>query len=99
MVAGSGVSTDIWTCYAARIMVISVIPFLVVQLPQLLNSTSGRHLAVLIALILSLLMLISYCLYQVSCFQYYSFSLWNGDSMHVVDSLLPNMFTYEGAMN
>ncbi|KAF7142014.1 hypothetical protein RHSIM_Rhsim06G0204400 [Rhododendron simsii] len=62
---GSGVSTDIWTCYAARIMVVSVIPFIVVQLPQAMSSTSGRHLAVLIALILSLAMLLSYCLYQV----------------------------------
>ncbi|KAB2095713.1 hypothetical protein ES319_A01G058600v1 [Gossypium barbadense] len=61
----SGVSTDIWTCYAARIMAISVIPFLIVQLPQALSSTSGRHLAVLIALIISLLMLVSYCVYQV----------------------------------
>ncbi|KAK8712307.1 hypothetical protein V6N13_147547 [Hibiscus sabdariffa] len=61
----SGVSTDIWTCYAARIMAISVIPFLIVQLPQALDSTSGRHLAVLIALIISVLMLISYCVYQV----------------------------------
>ncbi|KAF8025850.1 hypothetical protein BT93_F2629 [Corymbia citriodora subsp. variegata] len=50
---------------AARIMVISVIPFLVVQLLQLLNSTSGRHVAILIALILSVVLLISYCLYQV----------------------------------
>ncbi|KAM7277885.1 hypothetical protein ACFE04_005019 [Oxalis oulophora] len=48
---GSGVSTDIWTCYAGRIMAISVIPFIIVQLPQMLNSTSGRHLAVLISLI------------------------------------------------
>ena len=64
--AESGVSTDIWTSYAARIMVISVIPFLVVQIPQLLNSTSGRRLAVLIGLIASLLLLVSYCLYQVS---------------------------------
>ena len=47
-------------------MVISVIPFLVVQIPQLLNSTSGRRLAVLIGLIASLLLLVSYCLYQVS---------------------------------
>ncbi|XP_058221560.1 sodium/calcium exchanger NCL-like [Rhododendron vialii] len=62
---GSGVSTDIWTCYAARIMAVSVIPFIVVQLPQAMSSTSGRHLAVLIALILSLAMLLSYCLYQV----------------------------------
>ncbi|BFG29105.1 hypothetical protein CerSpe_153790 [Prunus speciosa] len=62
---GSGVSTDIWTSYAARIMAISVIPFLIVQLPQLLNSTSGRHLAVLISLIVSVVLLVSYCLYQV----------------------------------
>ncbi|XWS10063.1 hypothetical protein CRYUN_Cryun39dG0043700 [Craigia yunnanensis] len=61
----TGVSTDIWTCYAARIMAISVIPFVIVQLPQALNSTSGRHLAVLIALIVSLSMLVSYCVYQV----------------------------------
>ncbi|KAL1299598.1 hypothetical protein HN51_044142 [Arachis hypogaea] len=62
---GSGVSTDIWTSYAARIMIISVLPFLIVQLPQLLHSSSGRHLAVLIALIVSLLLLASYCFYQV----------------------------------
>ncbi|MCD7460343.1 hypothetical protein HAX54_043336 [Datura stramonium] len=62
---GSGVSTDIWTSYAAMIMAVSVLPFIVVQLPQLFHSTSGRHLAVLIALIISLSLLISYCLYQV----------------------------------
>ncbi|KAK4577013.1 hypothetical protein RGQ29_027500 [Quercus rubra] len=61
----SGVSTDIWTSYSARMMVISVIPFLVVQIPQLLNSTSGRHLAVLIGLIVAFLLLIAYCLFQV----------------------------------
>lgn len=62
---GSGVSTDVWTCYAAIIMAVSVLPFLVVQLPQLLHSNSGRHFAVLIALIVSVALLISYCLYQV----------------------------------
>ncbi|XP_054815824.1 sodium/calcium exchanger NCL-like [Prosopis cineraria] len=62
---GSGVSTDIWTSYAAMIMAISILPFLIVQLPQILNSTSGRHLAVLIALIVSLSLLIAYCLYQI----------------------------------
>ncbi|XWS10957.1 hypothetical protein CRYUN_Cryun38cG0042900 [Craigia yunnanensis] len=61
----TGVSTDIWTCYAARIMAISVIPFVIVQLPQALSSTSGRHLAVLIALIISVSMLVAYCVYQV----------------------------------
>lgn len=62
---GSGVTTDIWTSYAAMIMAVSLIPFIIVQLPQILHSTSGRHLAVLVALIISVLLLISYCLYQV----------------------------------
>ncbi|KAJ9671515.1 hypothetical protein PVL29_025291 [Vitis rotundifolia] len=62
---GSGVSADIWTNYAARIMVISVIPFIIVQLPQVLHSTSARRLAVLIALIVSLILLITYCFFQV----------------------------------
>ncbi|KAK6230674.1 hypothetical protein QUC31_002192 [Theobroma cacao] len=61
----TGVSTDIWTCYAARIMAISVIPFIIVQVSQILNSTLGRRLAVLIALIVSLSLLVSYCLYQM----------------------------------
>ncbi|KAL2466792.1 sodium/calcium exchanger family protein/calcium-binding EF hand family protein [Abeliophyllum distichum] len=62
---GSGICTDIWTSYAGIIMAISVIPFLVVQIPLIIHSNSGRHLTVLIALILSVSLLISYCLYQV----------------------------------
>ncbi|CAI9286519.1 unnamed protein product [Lactuca saligna] len=62
---GSGVSTDIWTSYSAMIMAVSVLPFIVVQFPQILHSTSGRHTAVLVALVLSVSLLIAYCLYQV----------------------------------
>ncbi|CAN0921722.1 Sodium/calcium exchanger NCL [Linum grandiflorum] len=62
---GSGVSTDIWTCYAARIMALSVIPFVIVQLPQMLHTPAARQVAVLIGLIVSLSMLVSYCVYQV----------------------------------
>nr|GEY98072.1 sodium/calcium exchanger NCL-like [Tanacetum cinerariifolium] len=62
---GSGVSTDIWTSYSAMIMAVSVLPFMVVQLPQLLHSTSGRHFAVLLGLIISIFLLIAYCIYQV----------------------------------
>ncbi|CAN1249037.1 Sodium/calcium exchanger NCL [Linum perenne] len=65
MIAGSGVSTDIWTCYAARIMALSVVPFVIVQLPQMLHTPAARQLAVLIGLIVSLTMLVSYCVYQV----------------------------------
>ncbi|KAJ0101037.1 hypothetical protein Patl1_04780 [Pistacia atlantica] len=59
-----GVTTHIWTCYAARVMVISVIPFIVVQITQILTSTSGKHLTVLIALIVSVLIFIAYSIYQ-----------------------------------
>ncbi|PIN16031.1 hypothetical protein CDL12_11327 [Handroanthus impetiginosus] len=62
---GSGISTDRWTSYGGIIMAMSVVPFIIVQLPQFFLSNSGRHLAVLIALIVSVSLLISYCLYQV----------------------------------
>ncbi|KAK4486724.1 hypothetical protein RD792_006704 [Penstemon davidsonii] len=62
---GSGVTTDIWTSYAGIIMAVSVIPFVIVQLPQILHINSGRHLVILISLIVSVSLLISYCLYQV----------------------------------
>ncbi|RZC65256.1 hypothetical protein C5167_008946 [Papaver somniferum] len=61
---GSGVTVDIWTKYASWIMIISVVPFIIVQLPQILHINSGRHLVVLISLIVSVTLLISYCLYQ-----------------------------------
>ncbi|KAI3965440.1 hypothetical protein MKW92_038291 [Papaver armeniacum] len=62
---GSGVTVDIWTKYASWIMIISVVPFIIVQLPQILHINSGRHLVVLISLIVSVTLLISYCVYQV----------------------------------
>ncbi|KAF6177163.1 hypothetical protein GIB67_025500 [Kingdonia uniflora] len=62
---GSGISTDIWTNYAAKIMTISVIPFIIVQIPQILHTTSGRRLAILISLIVAVALLFSYCLYQI----------------------------------
>ncbi|CAH1425718.1 unnamed protein product [Lactuca virosa] len=62
---GSGVSTDIWTSYSAMIMAVSLLPFIVVQFPQIMHSTSGRHVAVLIGLIVTISLLIAYCIYQV----------------------------------
>ncbi|TVU33244.1 hypothetical protein EJB05_25035, partial [Eragrostis curvula] len=62
---GSGVSTDLQTSYASRIMAISVLPFIIVQIPQILNLHSGQHLTVLIGLITAALLLLAYCLYQI----------------------------------
>ncbi|KAM4092725.1 hypothetical protein ACB094_06G061900 [Castanea mollissima] len=61
----SGVSTDIWTSYTAGMMFISVIPLLIVQILQTLNSSLWRRIAVLIGLIASLLLLVSYSTYKV----------------------------------
>ncbi|XP_062153908.1 sodium/calcium exchanger NCL-like [Alnus glutinosa] len=62
---GSGVSTDIWTSYAARIMIMSIIPLIIVQLPQVFQETSLSHLAVLVSLVVSICLLIAYSLYQI----------------------------------
>lgn len=58
-------STDIWTSYAARTMVLSVIPFIIVQLPLVFKATSLSRAAVLISFIVSVSVFISYSLYQV----------------------------------
>ncbi|KAJ8626084.1 hypothetical protein MRB53_019391 [Persea americana] len=62
---GSGVTTDAPTGRASKIMIITVIPFIVVQLPKVFHISSGSRIAVLISLILAVAFLISYCLYQV----------------------------------
>ncbi|XP_010915578.1 sodium/calcium exchanger NCL1 [Elaeis guineensis] len=62
---GSGVSTDLQTSYAARIMAISIVPFIIVQLPKIFKFPSGQRLAVLFALVASVALVLSYCLYQI----------------------------------
>ncbi|KAF8697605.1 hypothetical protein HU200_035791 [Digitaria exilis] len=64
---GTGVSTDPRTTNLARIMAISVIPFIIVGLPNMMKMTHhGQRLAVLMALIVSFLLALFYCLYQVA---------------------------------
>ncbi|XP_017222088.1 sodium/calcium exchanger NCL1-like [Daucus carota subsp. sativus] len=62
---GSGVLTDVDTSITARIMLISVVPLLILQLTNVVGSSSGSHLIVLITLIVTLLLLFSYSLYQI----------------------------------
>ncbi|CAL4952331.1 unnamed protein product [Urochloa decumbens] len=62
---GTGITTDLQTSYAARIMGLSVIPFIIAQFPKMLKTHHGQRLAVLLALIVSFLLVLSYCLYQV----------------------------------
>ncbi|KAI3716952.1 hypothetical protein L1987_68202 [Smallanthus sonchifolius] len=60
-----GVTTDTETSYTARIMLVSMIPFLVLQLPKIINSTSVTRVIVLLTLILSLSFFIAYAVYQI----------------------------------
>ncbi|KAG9446138.1 hypothetical protein H6P81_012266 [Aristolochia fimbriata] len=62
---GSGVTTDVQTSHAAKIMVVSIIPFIIVQAPKIFHLSSGSRLVVLIAFIVSVAFLLSYCLFQV----------------------------------
>ncbi|WJZ99134.1 hypothetical protein VitviT2T_017603 [Vitis vinifera] len=63
--AGSAISTDIRASYTARIMVISVMPFIIVQLAQVLHTSSQICFAIFISLIISVSLLLAYCLHQV----------------------------------
>ncbi|XP_050381579.1 sodium/calcium exchanger NCL-like [Argentina anserina] len=62
---GSGVTTDVWTSYAAAIMVISIIPIAIVQLPQAFSATSESTLPILISLIVAICFVMAYSIYQV----------------------------------
>ncbi|KAL7142629.1 hypothetical protein ABFS83_08G136700 [Erythranthe nasuta] len=74
---GSGVVTDVETSYTARIMLISLIPFLVLVFALIFNSSTGKRVIILIALIVSVALLIAYIIYQIfqpwiqnRCFQF-----------------------------
>lgn len=62
---GYGVRTDIQTNYTARIMLLSMIRFLILELAKILDSTSATRIVVLVSLIISVSFLISYIFYQV----------------------------------
>ncbi|KAL6597727.1 hypothetical protein ACP70R_046532 [Stipagrostis hirtigluma subsp. patula] len=62
---GSGVTTDVQTSYAAGIMGISVIPLFIAQFAKIVKTHHGKRIAALLALIVSFLLVISYCVYQV----------------------------------
>ncbi|KAJ4808429.1 Calcium-binding EF-hand family protein [Rhynchospora pubera] len=61
----SGVSTDKQTSDAAKIMGISVLPFIIIQLPKVFKFNSAQRVFVLICLILSVLLVLAYAFYQI----------------------------------
>ncbi|KAF8697602.1 hypothetical protein HU200_035788 [Digitaria exilis] len=70
LAAGAGVSIDRETNYLARIMAISVVPFVpfvIAGFPNMIKITHhGQRPAVLLAVIASFLLVVAYCWYQVT---------------------------------
>ncbi|KAL2466793.1 sodium/calcium exchanger family protein/calcium-binding EF hand family protein [Abeliophyllum distichum] len=63
---GYGVVTDMWTCYTAGIMLLSVIPLAMIQIPKIFQlSYVGERICILITLVVSIIFLISYFFYQI----------------------------------
>ncbi|KAK9269651.1 hypothetical protein L1049_001429 [Liquidambar formosana] len=61
---GSGISTDLETSYTARIMVLSVIPFIIIQIPKIFPSSTVQNIVTLVALFVSAVFLLLYFFYQ-----------------------------------
>lgn len=60
-----GLTTDNETSYTARIMLVSMIPFLILQLPKIINSSSVTRVIVLITLVITLSFFFAYIVYQI----------------------------------
>lgn len=63
--SGSGITTDKATAKASQIMVVSLIPFIIVEIPQVIDSSSAKRIGVLVGCIAAIICLISYCVYQI----------------------------------
>lgn len=63
--AGFGLTTDRKTRLIARIMLISMIPVLILQLTKMINSSTWTRVVILIALVITVSLLIAHGAYQV----------------------------------
>ncbi|XP_059661463.1 sodium/calcium exchanger NCL2-like [Cornus florida] len=62
---GYGISTDSETTYMARIMVLSVIPFIIIQIPLVFGlSSSAERVVIITSLVVSVVFLLLYFFYQ-----------------------------------
>ncbi|XP_076944439.1 sodium/calcium exchanger NCL2-like [Bidens hawaiensis] len=60
-----GLTTDTEASYTVRLLLVSMIPFLILQLPNIINSTSAIRVIILVALIVSLSFFIASIAYQI----------------------------------
>ncbi|KAF3333288.1 Sodium/calcium exchanger protein [Carex littledalei] len=61
----SGVSTDKQTSDAAKIMAVSILPFILMQLPKVFKFDSAQRVFILICFIISVLLVLGYAFYQI----------------------------------
>ncbi|KAA8526785.1 hypothetical protein F0562_008986 [Nyssa sinensis] len=64
-VIGRGIYTDMETSAMARIMVLSVIPFIIIQIPEVFHLSSGEHIVIIVSLLVSVVFLLLYFFYQI----------------------------------
>ncbi|KAL0407407.1 UNVERIFIED_CONTAM: Sodium/calcium exchanger NCL2 [Sesamum latifolium] len=62
---GYGVVTDVETSYTARMILITLFPFLILQLATIFHSSSGKRVIILVALIITVVLLAAYIFYQI----------------------------------
>ncbi|GLJ11005.1 hypothetical protein SUGI_0140160 [Cryptomeria japonica] len=62
---GSGVTVDESTRKASWIMMATVLPFIIAQIPLIFKLKSGKHASVLVACIVALVSLLVYCVFQI----------------------------------
>lgn len=63
---GHGITTDVEASYTARIMVLSVIPFIIIQIPKIFHLfSSGERIVIIFTLVISVVFLLVYFFYQV----------------------------------
>ncbi|XP_048321137.2 sodium/calcium exchanger NCL2 [Ziziphus jujuba] len=65
LLTSCGITTDLETSYTARIMVLSVIPFIIMQIPNIFQIYSVERIAILISLVFSLVFLFLFFCYQI----------------------------------
>lgn len=62
---GRGIVTDVETSYTSRVMLISLAPFLILQLQNIFTTPSERRVIILITLIITVILLFAYVNYQI----------------------------------
>ncbi|XP_018502366.1 sodium/calcium exchanger NCL2-like [Pyrus x bretschneideri] len=96
---GSGVRTDVETQDTARIMMLSLIPFLILQLAKILTSTRAVRVVILVSLLIASAFLANYFIYQF-------FQPWIQSRRHEYlmrkyrpENILPSLLTVRGNPN